>query len=141
MRASTVKTAPKILFTTIVAMAALSGCGLSAGPAIEGDLAGTWTWVEASGGIAGVTNTPESTGTTMSLLIRPSGTVRLRRSGMPDRTVAVELQALGDSAYEIRYAEPLFDFDTQVATLPEEDELVLTDPCCDGFVWRFQRAP
>jgi hypothetical protein len=74
---------------------------------VEPELVGAWTWIEASSGIAGVTNTPESTGTTMSLLIRPTGTVRLRRSGMADRSVAFEVTEVRDGEYEISYTEPI----------------------------------
>jgi len=106
-------------------------------------LVGTWSWVEATGGITGQTTTPESTGSEMALILSSSGTARLLRSGVSPRVVSyrvVEMDGAGGPVWEIRFEPSLLAFETQTATLPRHDELVLTDPCCDGFMWRFERA-
>lgn len=130
-----------LITATLVAMSS-SGCGLGQGPTVRSGLEGTWRWVESSGGIAGVTRTPESTGIAMTLTFDAFGVVGLRRDGAPERETAYEAVRVdhpGRPVWEIHYRNPLFGFDVQTVELPTPDELVLVDPCCDGFVWRFER--
>ncbi len=37
----------------------------------------------------------------------------------------------------LRYASPIFGWDEQAVALDSAGNLVLTDPCCDGFVYHF----
>jgi len=125
-----------------VAVVATLACGGSTAPSDFARILGRWDWVESSGGIAGVTLTPASTGHEMSLQFLPVGQVRLFEDGSLVRTVGYELlgDAQGDSV-EVAYVPALWGFDSQTATFPGGDELVLTDPCCDGFTYRWTRAP
>jgi len=131
------------VLTTACAAVAVSGCELGQGPRVPTGLVGTWSWVEATGGIAGQTTTPESTGSEMTLVLSPSGTARLLRSGVSPQVASygvVQMDGAGGPVWEIRFDPPLFAFEMQTARLPRQDELVLVDPCCDGFMWRFERS-
>jgi hypothetical protein len=119
----------------------LSGCGDLTGLGDDGELVGSWEWVASTGGIAGMTRTPESTGETLTLRILENDSVELVRDGELERTVRFSLTATGDPlTYSVAYDQPLFGFATQTASLSEADVLLLTDPCCDGFEYRFLRA-
>jgi hypothetical protein len=78
----------------------------------------------------------------MLLQFLPVGQVRLFQDGVLIRTVAYEtLEDMGGDFLEVTYDPPLTGFESQTATFPSDDELVLTDPCCDGFTYRYVRAP
>jgi hypothetical protein len=135
------RTPLRTLAATLVVAATLA-CDGSTGPADLPRILGRWDWVESSGGIAGVTLTPESTGQTMLLQFLPVGQVRLFEDGSLTRTVGY--QVLGDAqadSTEVAYQPALWGFASQTATFPSDDELVLTDPCCDGFTYRWVRTP
>ena len=108
-------------------------------------LFGTWLWVSATGGIAGVTLTPESTGDTRVLRFTPPNRVELFRNGEPERDTTFEIITSTDSgaagsSFELRFDQPLMDFATQRIDFTEEGDLVLTDPCCDGFAYEWRRV-
>ena len=66
-----------------VAVATLVGCGGSiTGPDFTDRLAGDWSWVDASGGLAGITLTPESEGYDQMLRFGPSPDFELLRDGV-----------------------------------------------------------
>ncbi len=70
----------------------------------------------------------------------PEEVVDLYVDGQIVRTVRFEARPLDvDGRWDIAYLDPLFGFDSQTATLVA-DTLVLTDACCDGFTYRFERA-
>jgi len=130
---------------TIGAMSVLTsmaflGCGDSLAEAGQ-ELVGSWNWVESSGGIAGITMTPESTGGTMMLRFHPEGMVELVQNDAVERSVAFTTTATKEaSTWEILYEAPLFGgFESQTAALTG-DTLILADGCCDGFVYRFERV-
>lgn len=129
---------PLVLSIALAGVA--SGCGLTTGPSIPTGVLGTWSWIESSGGIAGMTLTPESTGDSITLRF-VADRAQLVRNGIVERTVGFTTGGGTDRAsLEIRYDEPLMGFETQTATFPSDSVLVLTDPCCDGFVSRYVRV-
>ncbi|MDA0329186.1 MAG: hypothetical protein O2958_09285 [Gemmatimonadetes bacterium] len=118
-----------------------AGCGDSLGLDTQEHLAGSWNWVESSGGIAGVTLTPASTGETMTLRFPSAGLVELIRNGAFVRSSTYTLTpVLEEDSFGIEYEPPLLGFETQTGTLLRGDTLVLADGCCDGFVYRWVRA-
>lgn len=54
-----------ILFLVIIVFA--SFCSKDDEPKIATELIGSWIWIESSGGIAGVTSTPETTGNEITI--------------------------------------------------------------------------
>jgi len=117
-------------------MALLSSCGSSPVEPIPDSLFGAWEWVRAEGGIAGVTITPESEGFTMTLRItRPDRIEWSRNSDVEVSTRFALLPASGtDFPFPPRllYDEPILGQEEQELRL-SDNELVLSDPCCDGF--------
>ena len=107
-------------------------------------LFGTWSWIRATGGIAGTTRTPESEGYTQTLTFAPPNQVEMARDGVPEVTTTFEfvpLMAAGSAvrSAQLLYAQPLTGFDEQWVQITEAGDLVLSDPCCDGFVYEWRR--
>lgn len=119
----------------------VGGCETLPTSGLMVDLLGEWEWVESTGGIAGVTNTPASTGHTQTLIFRPDGTLEIRRDGAPWMTLAFEIVSHSEPGeWELRYSGVTNGFDSQHVSV-RRHLLVLTDPCCDGFVNRYVRVP
>ena len=127
-------------FMTVLAVGLACGCSSATDP-ISQQLEGDWDWVESSGGIAGMTHTPASTGETMRLSFSATGIVELVRDGVlaAATTYVTELAADGGSPV-VRYGQSLHGFEVQTVAFDGDDVLVLIDPCCDGFTFRFSRS-
>ena len=131
-------TAWKLL--AILAVVGPIGCSDPTAPGTQDLLEGDWTWVESSGGIAGVTRTPESTGETMSLRFLSGSSVEVTRNGSVEGTTTYELVSSADGATTtIQYAQGIFGFASQGLSVTQ-GVLILIDGCCDGFTYRFERA-
>ena len=103
-------------------------------------LEGHWTWVESSGGIAGENRTPTSTGETMSLRFLGADSVELTRNGALHSATTYELRSFDEGATTvIEYAQAIFGFGSQGLSV-DQDVLILSDGCCDGYVYKFKRA-
>jgi hypothetical protein len=122
----------------------LASCAQLLSPTPQERLLGSWEWLEATGGFAGGTRTPESTGETMSLRFRDDDSVMVVKDGEPFAVAGFALGAAGrdgeKGALSVTYDPPIFGFESQMARFLTLDTLVLTDPCCDGFVYRFVRT-
>lgn len=127
-------------------LAWVAACGSPGLTAVdEPSLVGSWTWVEASGGIAGVRITPASEGV-QRRVVMGSREASLFQDGTLVRASAYRL-TVGDPDGSfagrdvVRWDVPLLGgFEEQGVALPHPDTLVLADGCCDGFVWTFARA-
>lgn len=120
------------------------GCLHSTAPTFDA-LDGRWTWIDATGGIAGTTITPATAGYTMTVEISglSSTTPRMRvlRNGQFfAETVVERAQGSSTEVGTLVYRDPIMGFDQQEYTLTGTDRLVLQDGCCDGFTYRFERA-
>ena len=125
---------------SIVAVVGATGCGDPVALTTAELLEGSWTWVESSGGITGETFTPESTGETMTLRFVGADSVELTRNGVLAVATIYQLLLQDDGGtIVIKYAQSLFGFPSQGLFVGDE-ELILRDGCCDGFVYRFQRV-
>lgn len=112
----------------------------------EARLVGRWSWVEATGGIAGQTRTPASTGTLREVRLLADGRAELHENGERVRTTRYELGVgASDGSFAgrdvVRWDTSLLGgWDEQGVVFPHPDTLLLADGCCDGFVWTFARA-
>jgi hypothetical protein len=109
-----------------------------------GDLDGAWRWIRSTGGITGGVRTPDTEGHEYELEFHGDSVV-LRRPGVleivawTDYTLAVAEEGTPLAGQDvIRYETSPFGFDEQ-AIHRTGNQLVLTDPCCDGFTWEFVR--
>jgi len=124
---------------TILVVVGAMACGDPVALATVELLEGSWTWVESSGGIAGETRTPESTGETMTLRFLGADSVELTRNGVLAGATTYQIFFYDDGgSTEIEYAQPLFGFASQGLYVGEA-ELILRDGCCDGFVYEWRR--
>lgn len=119
---------------------AAAGCASSAvGPEAR-TLLGRWEWVSSQGGIAGVTQTPASTGRTMTLAFTAER-ASLWIDGALSRSTGYRLSdPRGEGDFEVVYVEPLQGFVTQTGSFPAPDSLRLADGCCDGFTSWYVRV-
>ena len=125
---------------SILAVIGATGCGDPVAVTTAELLEGSWTWVESSGGITGETFTPASTGETMTMQFLGADSVELTRNGVLAGATTYQLLLQDDGGTTvIEYAQALFGFPSQGLFVGEE-ELILRDDCCDGFVYRFQRV-
>ena len=134
---------------TLVVLLAPAACSSDATGPGEDELLqalfGTWSWIRATGGIAGTTRTPQSEGYMRTLTFTPPNQVEMARDGVPEVTTTFEFVPLMDNGSAVRsaqllYAQPLTGFDEQWVEITEAGDLVLSDPCCDGFVYEWRRA-
>ena len=124
----------------ILAVVGPIACGDAIAPTTQELLEGEWTWVESSGGIAGGTRTPASTGETMSLRFLGTDSVEVMRNGALQGATTYQLRSSGVGATTlIDYRQAIFGFDSQQLSLTL-GVLLLIDGCCDGYAYRFERA-
>lgn len=130
----------------VLAMVGFMGGCTASSPSTpsETDLLGSWRWLSATGGIAGVELTPQSEGYEEMLLFTADRQVTLVRDGQSVATTSYTL-TLGapggswDGRPVVRYEEPFGGFEEQAVSFPEPGILELADGCCDGFVYRYAR--
>ncbi|HIF56033.1 MAG: hypothetical protein ABGY10_00425 [bacterium] len=122
----------------LVTIAGIAACSNPTVP-IADRLSGSWLWVESWGGITGQVRTPSSTGETMSLRFFEPDRIELSRNGsLAGKTTYLIDHFTGSMV--ISYDEPIFGFSSQSIRFDGEETLILTDPCCDGFTYRFRRS-
>lgn len=114
------------------------GCGTVTGPDLDARIAGQWEWVESTGGIAGMTLTPASTGETRELRFDRERVESYRNDTLVVSQRYTMALVAGTQRWRIDYLDAGSAFDSQMAELLG-DTLVLTDPCCDGFISRYRR--
>ena len=103
-------------------------------------LVGDWLWLDATGGIVGVTRTPTSEGYNQSLRFYESREVELFRDGVSQARTDFTYFVTDDGGSDnIAYGQGLFGFTSSGVVLIPGDTLLLSDPCCDGFVRRWVR--
>ena len=128
----------------LVVLLASAACGSDPTATEEDELLealfGTWSWIQATGGISGTTRTPDSEGYTRTLTFGRPYQVEMLRDGVPEVTTAFEFVPPIDSgSARLLYDQPLTGFDEQWVEITEAGDLVLSDPCCDGFVYEWRR--
>ena len=114
--------------------ALLPGCSSPVEPPPD-SLFGVWEGGRAEGGIGGVTLTPETEGFTRQLRIARPDRIQLDRDGVAEVVTRFELiPSSGTDFPRLRYDEPILGQEEHELRL-SEGELILTDPCCDGFAY------
>lgn len=117
-------------------------CTSSVVSVADDEIVGEWTWMRSTGGIAGTTRTPETEGFTGVLRFGVDGTVEWRVDGELRWSTTWVLGRAGEGSplagkEVVRYGAPVVGWDEQAVRI-EDGKLVLTDPCCDGFVHEYE---
>ncbi len=126
-----------------IVLTAIVGCAQPTTPEVD-PLDGQWSWVDATGGIAGTTRTPATVGYTMAVEYRSQSSTpaqfRVFRDGqLFAETTVRRSTASSVSSGTLVYRDPVLGWPEQLFELIAGDTLVLTDGCCDGFTYRFVR--
>lgn len=141
-------------FGTAVAMLAVGilGCSTTTDPGPDPDadpilseIVGSWSWVMAVGGIAGQGRTPETDGMTRTVVIDAPNRIRLFENGELSVDTTFELvpaEDLGDIPVRAKliYASAVLGVAEQSIAFSIEGGLLLIDPCCDQWMWEFEKG-
>ncbi len=131
--------AKRLIIVSVLSFTLLTSCHKDKLEA--NDLIGKWNWLSSSGGIAGTTYTPESTGDVVVIEFTPDSVFRRY---LNDSLII-------ESTFSIRSSESIYDHNpTQILVFDPDyvrqsfqfespDELVLLDEVYDGFVSRYRR--
>ncbi len=81
---------------------------------LPGALFGTWSWIRATGGIAGQVRTPETEGFTRTLVITAPNEIEVMRDGQTEVSTTFEFVPETEVGSAVRsaqllYAQPLMD--------------------------------
>ena len=99
---------------------------------------GSWQWVGSSGGIAGQTETPESTGSSRRLDIS-STTIRTYRNGVLTATVDYFISTQESQLYNEPREMVVQENGFRSIIAWEGDQLVLIGDCADCFTETYRR--
>ncbi len=133
--------------------ALLTACSDPVAPDTAKWVFGSWLWVESTGGIAGITLTPESEGHGQQLVLDADGDLFLYRTDASgDRTLVKRTRfhiTHGENGDVLHTDEPVFAvrdlkllepfYLASITTRPTDDLLVLGEDCADCFVHTFHR--
>lgn len=126
----------KILFLILIVLLTIN-CSSDNDREINSTIIGQWNWVKSTGGIAGSTYTPESTGENKILIIS-SDSIKYFTNGDLFSKVkyTIELRDVYGESRELIVPEPLGT--AQFFEL-NENKLTLIDYCDDCFVNEYLR--
>ncbi len=143
-------------FQTLPAVALavlLTACSDPVAPDTAKWVFGSWLWVESTGGIAGITITPDTVGYGQQLVLTSDGELSLYRTGLPGGRALVKRTGFhvtheenGDVLHtdepvfavrDLKLLEPFYS--ANITTRPSNDLLALGEDCADCFVHTFTR--
>ena len=121
----------KILFLTLIVVLTIN-CSNDDEKEIRTTISGQWDWVKSTGGLAGSTYTPESTGENRKLIIS-SDSIKYFTNGdlLSKVKYTIELRDINGESRELIVPDPLGI--TQFFEL-NQNKLTLIDYCNDCFV-------
>lgn len=102
---------------------------------------GVWTWYETSGGIAGIIETPETTGETRGVAFQEDGGVEFYTNDevifASTYTLSNEKTILSDEMMPVVKVDGI-DFN-YIYSFPYVDELELQEAVADGFIHNYRK--
>lgn len=98
------------------------------------ELIGTWTWTETSGGIAGTTENPQTTGDQRSIKFTNT-VVKRYLNGNLESEMNYELEEIENSKIQIIYS----DSNITQTVIIEDNILILRDGCADCYQYDYTR--
>ncbi|MBW2369840.1 MAG: hypothetical protein JRH15_18370, partial [Deltaproteobacteria bacterium] len=104
------------------------------------DIVGTWSWVQSSGGIAGILETPESTGESRKVVFDDQGNVTYYTDNIvtlsSTYSLGESLTIFSDEPVPVVYVEGQL---TLAYSFPACGELELAEDVFDGFIHLYQK--
>jgi len=104
---------------------------------MQNNIIGTWVWVETSGGFAGITKTPQSTGKTMRLVISDSTVKKYVNDTLRSEltyTIKSQSSIMGQISSMI-----IYENSAKQSFVVQGDNLILKDQVFDGFQYVYKR--
>jgi len=104
-------------------------------------IVGTWQWIESTGGIAGVTRTPASTGESIRAIFTSKGTYQKYVNNQVEIDATYSMEE-GPTIYStelgniMHYTGEAFAHSVVISTM---DTLLIRDECYDCFIHTFVR--
>lgn len=128
----------KKIYCLVLVIFMLSGCTSKKINTEEPDISGMWNWIESFGGIAGILETPESTGNTIQLDIT-SSTINRYVNGELESSLSYIIET-GESGILGGVQEMIvYENDFRQSFILNQNMLLLYDECDDCFVHEFER--
>jgi len=122
----------KNVFLVLVFIGIFSACSKDVKPQISSGIIGEWSWVQSSGGLAGVILTPETTGNEITIEFSIN-TYKKYIDGILD----VELAYSIETGNSIRKNEEIdliiFEDKTRMSIELKNNKLILYEECYDCF--------
>ena len=119
---------------------------MSTGPVqieIYESIVGTWNWYETSGGIGGITDTPESTGETRKVVFQDNGNVVFYTNDEVTLSstylLASKVTIISDDPLPVVIIDGIDAF-YYIYSFPYEDELELQENVVDGFIHNYRKV-
>lgn len=128
----------KIVVLLLISLVTLS-CTKDDDSPVTANLTGEWTWVKATGGLAGDTHTPQSTGEIITLVISNKHVARYVNGELDyDLSYTLEIKKEDGATFSVMHIE-----DGQISkaiTLLDGDALQLSDyNVADGYRYDYVR--
>ena len=145
MRYKSTKTQPLFLLSKIKIMKKLaclllilfsiSSCSTDTSDSENKAIIGKWNWVESSGGIAGITTTPQSTGKSIQLDISNT-TVKRYMDGVLVYESSYSIQT-GNSIFGGEKKLIIYENDSKQSFVRTDSQLILNDECYDCYLNKY----
>jgi hypothetical protein len=140
-----VRTRIPLWIAGLAVLLTIAGCHANGRPQGPGsvdapEILGAWNWVESTGGIAGITKTPQSSGETWKIEFREDGTYREVRNGQETTGSYVIEKRTSIFDHEMRPAIVIQGRPDVIPARSGGDHLTLSDNVYDGFNNTFVRA-
>ncbi|WPR71344.1 hypothetical protein SLW70_15630 [Flavobacterium sp. NG2] len=100
-------------------------------------LLGNWNWIESTGGFAGVTLTPESTGNTIILQISNT-TIKKYVNGKLESELKYTIE-IGPSIFGDKKPMIVYENDSKSSFELVDNQLILNEECNDCFQSKYLR--
>lgn len=118
----------------------MGGCTYSDEKEIDNAILGSWKWVNSSGGFAGTTDTPESTGESRRVVFEENGGVAFYENGeisiQSTFTCGLEKTIIAKEKHPVVYIEGSFMY---AYSFSSTGRLILYDNMIDGYTHIYEK--
>lgn len=127
----------KKIFVLVFSFSLFFSCSTGTGDISDDKILGSWIWIETSGGFAGTTETPESTGDVVRLEISANSIKRFV-NGELELNRSYRISRRKSMIYDDEREMIIYTNGFRQIYVTAGNELFLTDDCYDCFQSRYQ---